>query len=84
MRPVVLAHDNFPDPFVGKLDFPARHCRFPGHPFDREADAALFDPPEEIAFLEHGDRRGVGEIGRGRIESPCCRALAIEIPSMAG
>src|SRR4029077_6010578 len=70
MRSIVLAHDDFPDPFVGKFDLPARHRGFPCHPFDREADAALLDPPEEIAFLEHGDRRWIGEVSRGRIESP--------------
>ena len=84
MRSIVLAHYDFPDPFVRKFDFPARHRGFPWHPFDRKADATLLDAPEEIAFLEHGDRRWIGEVGRRRIESPGRRTLAIEVPSVAG
>ena len=84
MRPIVFAHDDFPDPFVRKFDFPARHRGFPWHPFDREADAALLDAPEEIAFLEHRDRRWIGEVGRRRIESPGRRTLPIEVSAMAG
>src|SRR4030042_2020383 len=83
MCSIVLAHDDLPDPFVGKFDFPAGHRRLPRHPFDREADAALLDAPEEIAFLEHGDRRGIGEVSRRRIESPSCRTLSIEVSSVA-
>ena len=84
MRSIVLAHDDFPDPFVRKFDFPARHCGFPWHPLDWEADAALLDAPEEIAFLEHGDCGWIGEVGRGRIESPGRRTLAIEVSAVAG
>lgn len=72
MRAIILTHDDFPDPFVGKFKLPARHRRFPRHPFDRKADAALLNPPEEITFLEHRDRRGIGKVSRGRIESPRC------------
>ena len=84
MCSIVFSHDDFPDPFVRKFDFPARHRGFPWHPFDREADATLLDAPEEIAFLEHGDRRWIGEVGRGRIESPGRRTLAIEVSAVAG
>ena len=70
MRAIVLAHDDLPDPFVGKFKLPVRHRGFPWHSFDREADATLFDPPEEVAFLEHRNRRRVGEVSWGRIESP--------------
>ena len=84
MRPIVLAHDNFPDPFVGKFDFPARHRRLPWHPFDREADAALLDAPEEITFLEHGDRRRIGEVGRGRIEPLAAGPLPSKFPPWQG
>ena len=84
MRSIVLAQDDFPDPFVRKFYFPARHRGFPWHPFDRKADAALLDAPEEIAFLEHGDRRWIGEVGRGRIESPGRRTLAIVVSAVAG
>ena len=84
MSTIVLTHDDFPDPFVLKFKLPARHRGFPWHSFDREADATLFDPPEQIAFLEHGDRRGIGEVGRGRIESSGSRALAVKVSSVAG
>src|SRR6185295_34203 len=84
MGSIVFAHDDFPDPFVREFHFPAWHRGFPWHPFDRETDAALFDTPEEIAFLEHGNRRGIGKVGRGRIESPGCRTLAVEVSAMAG
>src|SRR6185436_6178220 len=84
MRSVVLTHDDLPDPFVGKLHFPAWHRGFPWHPFNRETDAAFFNAPEQVAFLEHGDRRGIGEVGRGRIESPGCRTLAVEVSAMTG
>ena len=83
MRAIVLAHDDFPDPFVGKFEFPARHRRFPWHSFDWETDTAFFNAPEEIAFLEHRNRRRVGEVGRGRIESPGCRPLAVKVSSVA-
>ena len=82
MRSIVLAHDDFPDPFVGKFYFPAGHRGFPWHSFDRETDAALLDAPEEITFLEHGDRRWIGEVCRGRIESPGRRTLAIEVSTV--
>ena len=84
MCPVVLAHDDFPDPFVGKFELPARHRGFPWHSFDREADAALFDSPEEITFLKHRDRCRIGKICWRRIESPSCRALTVKISPMAG
>ena len=83
-RSVILTHDDFPDPFVRKFHFPSRHRRFPWHPFDRKADAALLDSPEEIAFLEHRDRRGIGKVGRRRIESPGRRTLAVEVSTVAG
>src|SRR3954469_7125096 len=84
MGSIVLAHDNLPDPFVREFHFPAWHRGFPWHPFDREADAAFLNAPEEIAFLEHGDRCRIGEVGRGRIESPSCRTFAVEVSAMAG
>src|ERR1043165_2903495 len=84
MRSVVLTHDDLPDPFVREFHFPARHRRFPWHPFDWEADTALLNAPEEIALLEHGDRCRISKIGRGRIESPGCWAFAIKVSAMAG
>src|SRR6185369_10784004 len=84
MGSIVLAHDDLPDPLVREFHFPTWHRGFPWHPFDGETDAALLDAPEEVAFLEHGDRRRIGKVGRGRIESPGCRTLAVEVSAMAG
>ena len=57
MGSVVFAHNDLPNPFIGQLDFPPRHGRLPWHAFDRKPDSTLLDAPEEIAFLQHGDRR---------------------------
>ena len=84
MRSVVLTHDDFPDPLIGKLEFPARHGRFPWHSFDREADTALLDPPEEVAFLEHGDRRRIGEVGRGGLNPLAAEPLPSKFPPWQG
>src|SRR4029078_1706903 len=81
---IILAHDDLPDPLVREFHFPAWHRGFPRHPFDGETDAAFLDPPEEIAFLEHGDRGRIGEVGRGRIESSSCRPLAVQVSPLAG
>ena len=83
MGAIVLAQDDFPNPFVRQFDFPTRHGGFPRHPLDGQADATLFDAPEQITFLQHCDGGRIREIRGGRIEATGRRPFAVEIAAMA-
>src|SRR6188508_3681356 len=84
MSPFVLAEDDLPNPFIRQLNLPPRHGRLPWHTFNRQAHSALLDAPEKVAFLEHRDRRRVGEVGRRGVEAAGSRTLAVEISAVAG
>src|SRR3989442_544055 len=81
--PSVLCHDDFPDPLVRQFDFPPRHGRFPRMGFDRQPDPSLLDSPEQIGFLELGDRPGIHEVRWRRIEAVGGRPVTVEQGPMA-
>src|SRR2546422_1838562 len=75
----VFKQDHFPDLVGRQMLLPRRHHGRPWERLTRQSDPALGDAPEHEGLLKLGQRSGIGEVGRNRVERERVQPPAVEI-----